>query len=229
MKKLDKLFDMCNRNVPYINVGEDVSYCFLEDKKTLYIFFEPSNGEVDWKHNFMFSARPYHDMQIPYRVHRGFLKCWKYVENIVIKKITEIDDNGKFCWNKIIVVGYSHGGALSMFAMECCWYYRPDIRDKIYGVGFDSPRVYAGFTVKKELQERWKQYIVFRNHTDIVTHVPPALFGYCHVGTVIQIGNDLKINSVESHYPEHILAALKAFEEETGIKYIEDFFKETKE
>ena len=99
-----------------------------------------------------------------------------------------------------------------------------DIREKIYGIGFDSPRVYAGFTVKKELQERWAQYIVFRNHSDIVTHVPPVLFGYCHVGTVIQIGKDLKINPVESHYPDNILMALKEFEEETGIYYIEDLF-----
>lgn len=183
--KLDKLFYLCNRHVPYINVGEDVSYCFVPDGRTLYIYFEPSNGKVDWRNNFDFPARPYHDMKIKYRVHRGFLKCWKYVEDIIIEKITEKLEDGKYRWRKIIIVGYSHGGALSAFCMECAWYYREDIRDNIFGIGFDSPRMYAGFTVKKSLQERWKNYIVIRNHTDIVTHMPPVLFGFCHVGTVI--------------------------------------------
>ena len=39
----------------------------------------------------MFKRRPYHAMKVPYKVHRGFLKCWKYVEPIIIEKIIELN------------------------------------------------------------------------------------------------------------------------------------------
>lgn len=206
MNCLTKLFVDVDHNVKYITVGEDVDYCFKQEGPTLYIYLEPSNGKLDWKHNFMFAKRPYKDMKIPYRVHRGFLKCWKYIEDIVIEKIKDTSIR------EIIVVGYSHGGALSMLCHECCWFHRPDIRDNIWGIGFDSPRVYAGFKVKKALKERWAQYIVIRNHTDLVTHVPPFIFGYRHVGKLVKIGKHKKYGFIKSHYQTNILWSLAEFE-----------------
>ena len=52
MKSLTELFYNVNRNVPYITVGDGVDYCFIQEDRTLYIYFEPSDGKVDWKHNF---------------------------------------------------------------------------------------------------------------------------------------------------------------------------------
>ena len=89
MKSLTELFYKVNRNVPYITVGDGVDYCFIQEDKTLYIYFEPSDGKIDWKHNFMFRKKPYKDMKTPYYVHRGFLKCWKTVEDIVIDRIQD--------------------------------------------------------------------------------------------------------------------------------------------
>lgn len=203
MKSLTELFYNVDRNVPYIMVGEGVDYCFMEEESTLYIYFEPSDGKIDWKHNFMFAKRPYKDMKEPYRVHRGFLKCWKYVEDIIIEKIKD----AKF--TEIIIVGYSHGGALAMLCHECCWYHRPDIRDNIWGIGFDTPRVYAGFRVRHQLKKRWKQFLVIRNHTDLVTHLPPTLFGYSHVGEMLKIGKKAKYGCIKSHFPDKILKSLE--------------------
>jgi hypothetical protein len=54
-----------------------------------------------------------------------------------------------------VVVGYSHGGALAAFCHECVWFHRPDLREKgLLGYGFEAPRIYAGFKVKKELAQR---------------------------------------------------------------------------
>ena len=66
-------------------------------------------------------------MGIPYRVHRGFLAAWKEVEDIIVDKITEeqeyySSEMGKrkeYKWKQIVVVGYSHGGALAAFCHEC--------------------------------------------------------------------------------------------------------------
>lgn len=203
MKSLTELFYNVDRNVPYIMVGEGVDYCFMEEGSTLYIYFEPSDGKIDWKHNFMFAKRPYKDMKEPYRVHRGFLKCWKYVEDIIIEKIKD----AKF--TEIIIVGYSHGGALAMLCHECCWYHRPDIRENIWGIGFDTPRVYAGLKVRKQLKKRWKNFLVIRNHTDLVTHLPPVIFGYSHVGQMLKIGKKAKYGCIKSHYPDKILKSLE--------------------
>lgn len=210
MKKLSTLFKTCV-TIEYDTIGTDVNYKFMEDKDTLYIYFQGSSSDIDWKRNFAFWKKPYKDMESPYRVHSGFLKAWKEVEDIVIAKITETKDNCEPKFNKIIVVGYSHGAALAAFCHECCWFHRPDLQkvnEAILGYGFEAPRIYAGFKVKDYLQERWTNFTVIRNHTDLVTHMPPRLFGFCHVGNLKQIGRKAKYSCIKSHYPDNVLNSL---------------------
>ena len=188
---------------PWQQVGHEVSYRFERDGSTLYIFFDSSNEIMDWIRNFMFAKRPYKDMKTPYRVHRGFLASWKEVEDIVKDKINDVTIK------KIITVGYSHGAALAAFCHECCWFNRPDIRQSIVGIAFEAPRIYAGFKVKKSLRERWDRFYVVRNDKDIVTHCPPAIFGYCHVGNILHIGRGFGSGPIKSHYPQNVLDALR--------------------
>jgi len=70
---LSKLFFDCAHTVKYSTVGNDVNYAFVEESKTLYIYFQGSSSVTDWIRNFLFGKRPYKDMKIPYKVHRGFL------------------------------------------------------------------------------------------------------------------------------------------------------------
>ena len=147
MKKLSELFHACAYDVPYEEVGDDVNYAFVSEGRTLYIYFQGSSSISDWVRNFLFKTRPYKDMKIPYRVHRGFLAAWKEVEDIIIDKITSKDPNKpeEFYWKHIIVVGYSHGGALAAFCHECVWFHRPDLREEgLEGYGFEAPRIYGG-------------------------------------------------------------------------------------
>ena len=222
MKKLSELFWTCN-TLCYDTVGKDVSYKFIEEEDILYIYLQGSYEKIDWLRNFYFfptSKKPYKNMKISYRVHKGFLRAWKELEDIVIDKITE-KDNYSFKWNKIIIVGYSHGGALAMLATECVWYYREDLReDKLFGLGFEAPRVYAGFRVKKELKERWKNFKVIRDNNDLVTHCPPRLFGFTHVGEIIKIKGDISLvnnklpKCIKSHFPDVVHDGLLKKEEE---------------
>ena len=196
-------------NAKYTTVGDSVDYCFQEEEKTLYILFEESSSKVDWKHNFAFWKRPYKDMTIKYRVHSGFLKCWKTVEKIIINKIKEVDENGEYKFNRIICSGWSHGGALTVFCHECVWFYRPDIRKQCFSVSFEGPRVYGGFRVKKSLRERWAHFFQVINDKDIVTHVPPKIFGFTHVGNVIHIGRDAGLGYIKSHCSDGIFQSLQ--------------------
>ena len=229
MAKLSELFSKCDHGIRYQTVGNDVNYAFEEDTKTytLTIYFQGSSSTTDWVRNFLFKKKPYKDMEIPYRVHRGFLEAWKEVEDIIIDKILEKDVDGNFCWKHIVVVGYSHGGALAAFCHECVWFHRPDLREEgLEGYGFEAPRIYGGWHVKKSLQERWAKFTVIRTNNDLVTHCPPALFRFCHVGKILKINGDSKLatdkwyipNCIRAHYPQVVYDALLKYENEKEDK-----------
>lgn len=220
MQKLSTLFHKCAYDIPYQTVGHDVNYAFEEDIKThtLTIYFQGSSSVWDWVRNFLFKKKPYKDMDIPYRVHRGFLEAWKEVEDIVIEKILE-KDTPLLCnkWKHIIVVGYSHGGALAAFCHECVWFHRPDLRrGGLEGYGFEAPRIYGGWHVKECLKQRWETFTVIRDNNDLVTHCPPAIFRFCHVGKILKVKGDVSLapkkwyipNCIKSHFPEVVYDAL---------------------
>lgn len=209
---LVKLFNKV-LNAKYITIGDDVNYAFVEEHKTLYILFEWSSSKSDWLNNFSFKKKPYKDMAIPYRVHGGFLKCWKTIEDIVIEKITEIDEStGNYKYDTIYCAGWSHGGALTMFCHECVWYHRPDIRENCFSVSFEGPRVYGGYKIKPELRERWVHFFEVINDKDIVTHVPLKIMGFTHVGNIIHIGRDAGYGLIGSHYDDKIMKSIKEIE-----------------
>lgn len=240
MPKLSELFWTCH-TIDYETVGDGVNYKFIEDGNTLYIYFQGSRQITDWVRNFLFGKKPYKDMEIPYKVHRGFLDAWKEVEDIVIEKITSYNIELKqeegmkrpklqkvYKYNHIVVVGYSHGGALAGLCHECVWFWRPDLREKgLEGYGFEAPRFYAGWKVKKELKERWKTFTVIRTNCDIVTHCPPCIFKYSHVGSILKVKGDTSLvenkwlpRCVKSHYPQVVYDALKKYEEENERKSV---------
>lgn len=193
----------------YLTIGEDVNYAFEEEGSTLYILFEESNGKIDWRNNFAFAKRPYKDMKIKYKVHGGFLKCWKAVEDIIIAKIKEQNDNSTYKFSSIICSGWSHGGALTMLCHECVWFHRPDIRKNCFSVSFEGPRVYGGFKVKKCLRERWAHFYEVVNDKDIVTHMPPRIFGFSHAGNILHIGRHSGLGFINSHKSEGVLQSLE--------------------
>lgn len=182
------------------------SYCYEMRSGTLYIFFEHSNGTVDWRNNFDFPSKPYRKMENRWYVHRGFLRVWKSARERL---------KGKIC-NKsvrsIVIAGYSHGAALALLCHEFCVYHRPDIAENIYGYGFGCPRVVHGY-LKRKICERFKNFFVIRNCKDIVTHLPPAFFGFRHVGNIIHIGKNANYGPVNSHRAANYIEQLMIMRE----------------
>lgn len=218
--KLSTLFKNCAYNlVPYTQIGDSVNYAFVEKDNQLEIYFEGSNSITDWVRNFMFRPIAYNNSHSHFRVHKGFLDAWRTVHEVIEQKILEKDDNGQFKWKDITIVGYSHGGALSGLCYECVWYHREDLRQEhLRGYGFESPRFYAGFKVKDDLKERWTNYFVIRTNNDIVTHCPPIIFGFTHVGTLLKIKGDTSLvknkhlKCIKSHYQQVVYDALLKYE-----------------
>lgn len=230
-----KVFDTClSLEKYYHHVENGGDYYVLMAGGVLYIFLQWTHGKEDWKNNFDFPAKPYKDMPKAWRAHRGFVRVWKSIEPYIEKDVKNPEVKS------IVVVGYSHGAALAVLAHEYVWFSRPDIREKCISLAFEAPRVFCGVRVPAELKERWSNLYVFRVANDIVTHVPPALFGYKHVGNFVHIMKPKagwvahrKLGCVNAHYPDNVLTALercqaviKAQDEGAGWKKYKWFDKE---
>ena len=168
-------------NANYIHVEHDGDYAIQRDGNTLYLLFQWTHGGADWENNFDFPAKPYKDMGTKWYCHRGFLRVWKCIKPYIADAV--MDDSVE----KVIVVGYSHGAAIATLAHEYVWFNRPDIRENLEGYGFGCPKCYWGFKINKSVKERWENFHPIRNENDIVTHVPPSLFGFVHVNEVIHV------------------------------------------
>lgn len=168
----------------------------------LRIFFQASNGTRDWIHNLTAHAAPYTDMQPPWQCHAGFLKCWESVRPILAEAI------GDESVQSILTVGYSHGAALALLCHEYAFFHRPTLRERIVGVGFGCPRVLYG-CVPPDVASRWKHFYVIRNGDDLVTHLPPRALGYCHVGSLVEIGEKGAHSALDDHRPTRYLESLR--------------------
>lgn len=196
-----ELFTACLQ-IPYKRVGVSANYAIKREGNTLYVFFEGSDGKIDWKNNLDFPAKAY--KKRTWFAHRGFLRVWKEIEPFLSRTLANKSVK------KIVIAGYSHGGALAMLCHEYVWYHRPDLRENIEGYGFGAPRVFWGIKTKA-LKERWANFYTIRNAGDIVTHLPPWIFGYSHVGKMVKIGKRGRYSPIKAHYAENILKELSRF------------------
>lgn len=186
----------------YVHVENDGDFFVKREGDTLELFFEESDGVRDWIHNFKFIAvpkKPYKGMEKTWFCHRGFFKVFGSILPYIKEEILN-PKNKKFK-----VVGYSHGAAIALLCYEYIKYHRPDA--EIEGVGFGAPRVFWGI-VPKEVKERCRGFTVVRNGKDIVTHVPPVLFGYHHISRVLKVGKGKSEGLVDDHRPEGYLSNL---------------------
>lgn len=159
----------------------------VDDTPTLV--FPPTVSKLDWAQNFSFLAVPYKGMDKKWKAHSGFLSKYKSIQENVINLTRNYLD--------IMIVGFSQGAALATLAHEDLSFNFP--MKKIRTVVFGSPRVVSWNAPK----ERWKDLIRVVNGNDIVTHIPPFMLGYSHVGKKFQIGNWNKFPNVKDHsdYP----------------------------
>lgn len=190
-------------SVSYIHVENSGDYAIERYGDTLFIYLESSNGNEDWKNNLDFPVKfKLRENDISFRCHRGFLRVWESIKPYLKK---EIMDTGL---NKIVVSGFSHGAGLAVLCYEYIWYHRPDLRESLEGYGFGGPRVLWGRNARK-IAHRWQNFLLIRNIDDLITHLPPAFFGYFHVGSLIKIGEKGKYTKIDAHRPESYLIELK--------------------
>lgn len=196
-----ELFERC-LNISYTPLADGADVAVERIDTTLYIYLEHSDGSEDWRNNLDFPTVPYRPMDTtPWRAHRGFVRVWKRVEDYLAAFVADPT------LDRIVTVGYSHGGALAVLCHEYVWYHRPDLRERIEGYGFGAPRVVWGL-LPTDLAARWDRFTVIRNLDDLVTHLPPRALGYTHVGRLLKIGEKGRYSPIDAHRAENILAEL---------------------
>ena len=172
---------------------------------TLYLFFKKSDGAEDWLNNLDFPARAYCSSGEKWYCHRGFLRAWTNIVDRLDCRINDILNRHKKIKN-LVIVGYSHGAALSVFALEHFSFIYGDTL-KIQAYGFGAPRVVFG-KLPAGVKKRLSAFVVIRNIPDIVTHLPPSFLFYRHTGHLIRLGDSLSFRPIKAHTPHAYLDSL---------------------
>ncbi len=164
------------------NPRTGVQYFFRRDGETLWITFRGSDSHLDWKHNLTFWRKciPYDNTDPEIRVHTGFLEDYKAcgVRDVILKEITE---DIRF----VKITGHSLGAALSVLCAVDVQYNRPETDIEV--ILFGCPRV-GNKAFVKSYNKRVDKTVRVENGNDVVTKVPPAIFGFRHVGAKMHIG-----------------------------------------
>ena len=208
-----KLFTAC-LDADYVTVEDSGSFAMYRSGGTLYVFFEKSNGAVDWYNNLDFTAisrargdmgekRAQHSLtEDDFLCHGGFLRVWRAILPYIEGALLDLS------FENIVTVGYSHGAALALLCHEHVWYHRRDLRERVQGFGFGCPRVIYGHVPMEK--ERWGNFYLIRNLDDLVTHLPPRAFGFREVGRLFEIGRRGQYSRIDAHREENYILSLNS-------------------
>ena len=222
ISELITLFEMCLA-AEYTHVENSGSFCLIRNADILYVLFEKSNGVEDWENNLDFFAvvhtalvnndrmvaMAYANSEERWYCHGGFMRVWKSILPYIEGALLDLSVR------RIISVGYSHGAAISLLCHEYLWYNRPDLRGSVFGFGFGCPRVIYGYVPREN--ERWADFYVIRNIDDLITHLPPRVLGYRHVGRLIEIGKFGRYSRIDAHRAENYIDSLRNVSENEPI------------
>jgi len=148
----------------------------------LNIAFRGSSSVQDWITNIAVpkKAIPYGNPISEIRVHSGFLKAYKSpAVREAIHRVMTADVN------HVLITGHSLGGALSILCAVDLEYNFPDKDYEV--ILFGAPRV-GNRAFQQSYHKRVPNTIRFENGNDMVSKLPSASMGYCHVGKCIHIG-----------------------------------------
>ena len=172
-----------------------VEYAVHRRGSLLTIVFRGTDSPADWRSNFCFARKviPYDNESTRIRVHEGFLNAYKSPR--VRKNILGLVDSST---QKVRITGHSRGAALAVLCGLDIQYHHPDCCLEV--LLFGCPRV-GNEAFARSYNKRVFTTFNVRCGNDIVTHLPPALLGYRHVGVQVNIGPRRILPSALDHLP----------------------------
>ena len=167
--KLHEVFNLIV-STSYKKTGIDVDYCVKEVEGIPCLLFKESNSKIDWKTNFHFWKKPYKNQENTMLVHSGFANAWKSANDVIMKEFIDLVNKKKA--TKVLITGWSFGGAMSYFAAED-FNYRTGLKPDV--ITFGAPKIVAPFAFKsrKHIASAINNLQNVTHKADIVTKIPP--------------------------------------------------------
>jgi triacylglycerol lipase len=161
------------------------------DKHKIIISFTGTEGKIaDWVTDLKVFKETWTEANPLGQVHNGFYQALSSVWKKLLTELNSLRTNNQSIW----ITGHSLGGALATLAAATLHLQSPTFN--IGGVyTFGCPRV-ANHKFSKNYNQKLKD-ITFRcvNNNDVVTRVPPQIFGYSHVGKILYFDADGKLKT----------------------------------
>ena len=176
-------FDGSDRLISINCSNSGVQYYIRIIKDTMHITFRGTDSFKDILTDAKFSGHSpkFCNTDKRIKIHRGFLSA--YLSEGIAKRIhSYITDEIK----EIFICGHSYGGALSLIcAYELnCYFPHINFHTIVFGCPRTGNRAFA-----QNFNKLLPDTVRIENGNDIITKLPPPVFGYRHVGRVIHIGS----------------------------------------
>lgn len=175
--KAHELYELINKTA-YKKTGLDVDWTIFvnDDEKTVYLLFAPSNSKLDWFNNFRFPVKLYKKQESKMLVAKGWGNAWKSCNDIVTG--TTLKLHGANEGYKLVISGYSYGGAIALLAAEDIAY-RSNNSIKPNVITFGAPKPLFGKRSVEHVKSCCNSITQYAHASDIITYLPPFI-GYRH-------------------------------------------------
>lgn len=158
------------------------------------LFFKYTNSKSDWRQDLRFWPK---EDPIIGRGHSGFLDLWNKVKEPIVEALKDSPP--------LLIAGFSMGGAL---ATNAHIYFAKTYYQYPITFAFGAPRSQFFPSSKVDLFCCDSLYNIYTTN-DPVHYLPPAIFGYRHVGRQVSLphGNLCKIGHDPDLYRKRLLEA----------------------
>ena len=179
-------YDLHRDNFFFSDKDTDTQAFVVGDKNKIILSFRGTEGKIpDWITNIDAFKETWINVPQAGEVHHGFYVALSSIWDEVTSEIKKLRTSGQSIW----LTGHSLGGALATLAAATLRLQQPEI--EINGLyTFGQPRV-----GNKEFSSNFNSKLKKKcyrcvNNNDVVTRVPPRIFGYSHVGRLMYFDVD---------------------------------------
>lgn len=156
---------------------------YEEDRDVIQINFQKTDGLRDWFVNFMFiqkyyDAFDYKGKPIILRVHNGWARMYKVMKHAIRDRVKLLLIEHPRA--EIEIIGWSLGSGQAMLCAQDL-NYNLGIKSHLFTFGSVNPyktNIFNRKRIKNYLREICKEQYHFSDVNDIVTYLPPRLFGF---------------------------------------------------
>ena len=162
------------RNASFTKSGDDVDWTVIVDEQYQHVWlvFEESTTDCDWKNNLKFPVKLYKNQESCIRAASGWGDAWKSCNDLIMETfIAEVKKHPNFT---PAICGWSYGGAISLLAAED-FYFRT--KKKVSVITFGAPKPLWGKKTQEYVRSCCSYVAQWAHVNDCVPAMPP-LPGY---------------------------------------------------